>query len=139
MIHHVHLLITPRGDTGLGRLMQSLGRRYVGHVNRFHGRTGTLWEGRLKSTIVDTDGYGLACHRSIETNPVRAAMVGAARDHVWSSHGANAFGDPDRLVVTPHDCYKALGRSARARQAAHRTMFEEDLPRETIETLRDAT
>ena len=62
-------------------------------------------------------------------------MVGAARDHTWSSHRANAFGEPDRLV-TPHECYQALGRPARIRQAAYRTMFENDLPRETIETLK---
>jgi putative transposase len=138
MTNHVHLLITPRGDVGLGGTMQALGRRYVGHVNRRYARTGTLWEGRFKSTVVDADSYVLACYRYIEANPVRAAMVGAARDHTWSSHRANAFGEPDRLV-TPHECYQALGRSARMRQAAYRTMFENDLPRETIETLRDAT
>jgi putative transposase len=138
MTNHVHLLITPWNDAGVGGLMQSLGRRYVGYVNRRYARTGTLWEGRFKSTIVDTGDYVLACYHYIEANPVRARMVEGAKDHPWSSHRANAFGDPDRLV-TRHDCYKALGRSASQRQAAYRTMFDDDLPDETIEILRDAT
>jgi len=138
MTNHVHLLITPQRGEGVACLMQSLGRRYVGYINRRYARTGTLWEGRFKSTIVDAEDYVLACYRYIEANPVRARMVEGARDHPWSSHRANALGDPDRLV-TQHDCYKALGRSARPRQAAYRTMFEDDLPDETIEILRDAT
>ena len=138
MTNHVHLLITPRRDDGVGGLMQSLGRRYVGHVNRAYARTGTLWEGRFKSTIVDAEAYVMACYRYIEANPVRAGMVERARDHPWSSHRANALGDPDALV-TPHDCYEALGGSARRRQGAYRTMFEDDLPDETIGILRDAT
>jgi putative transposase len=87
---------------------------------------------------VDAEDYVLACYRYIEANPVRARMVEGAREHPWSSHRANAFGDPDRLV-TWHDRYKAPGRSVSNRQAAYRTMFEDDLPDETIETLRDAT
>jgi putative transposase len=138
MTNHVHLLITPGDEAGVGGLMRSLGRRYVGHVNRLYGRTGTLWEGRFKSTIVDTEGYVLACHRYIEANPVRAGMVEAPQDHPWSSHRANALGEDDRLLVQ-HESYRALGRSARLRQAAYRGMFEDPLPDDTLEILRDAT
>jgi putative transposase len=138
MTNHVHLLITPERDAGVGGLMQSLGRRYVGHVNRLYGRTGTLWEGRFKSTIVDAEDYVLACYRYIEANPVRARMVERAEDHRWSSHGANAFGESD-VLVSPHGCYRALGRTQASRQAAYRSMFQDDLAEETIDLLRDAT
>ncbi len=138
MTNHVHLLITPERDAGVGGLMQSLGRRYVGHVNRLYGRTGTLWEGRFKSTIVDAEDYVLACYRYIEANPLRARMVERAEDHRWSSHGANAFGQSDTLV-SHHGCYRALGRTQALRQAAYRSMFQDDLAEETIDILRDAT
>ena len=87
---------------------------------------------------MDAEDYGLAAYRYIEANPVRAAIAAGAGDYPWSSHRANAPGDHDRLV-TQHDCYRSLGRSARGRQAAYRTMFEDDLPDETIDIPRDAT
>jgi len=138
MTNHVHLLVTPEREAGVGGLMQSLGRRYVGHVNRLYGRTGTLWGGRFKSTIVDAEDYVLACYRYIEANPVRARMVEQAADHRWSSHGANAFGKRD-VLVSQHGCYRALGRTQALRQAAYRSMFQDDLAEETIDILRDAT
>lgn len=138
MTNHVHLLITPAGAHGIAGVMQSLGRRYVGHVNRAYRRTGTLWEGRFKSTIVDREAYLLACYRYIEANPVRAGMVERAADYAWSSHRGNALGKRDRLL-SQHECYRALGATAAARQANYRLMFDEGLADETIETLRDAT
>ena len=137
MTNHFHLLLTPAEEAGIGRLMQSLGRRYVGHVNRTWLRTGTLWEGRFRSTIVDTEHYVMACYRYIEANPVRAGMVARPDDYVWSSHGRNALGKPDSLVGE-HDCYRGLGDTPGERQAFYREHFA-DLPQERIETLRDAT
>ena len=84
MTNHVHLLVTPERDEGIGRLLQSLGRSYVGHVNRAYGRTGTLWEGRFKSTIVDAEDYVMACYRYIEANPLRARMVERADSEVMA-------------------------------------------------------
>jgi putative transposase len=81
MSNHVHLLLTAPYAVSLPRLMQSLGRRYVAHVNRSYRRTGTLWEGRYRSTILDSDGYVLTCHRYIEANPLRAHMVASAGDY----------------------------------------------------------
>jgi putative transposase len=137
MTNHFHLLLTPVEEAGIGRLMQSLGRRYVGHVNRTWLRTGTLWEGRFRSTIVDTEHYVMACYRYIEANPVRARMVARPEEHLWSSYGRNALGKADALVGE-HDCYSALGDTPGARQAFYRRHFD-DLSQERIDTLRDAT
>jgi putative transposase len=137
MTNHIHLLATPRHPAAIGRLMQSLGRRYVGHVNRAQGRTGTLWEGRFKSTIVDSETYVMACYRYIEANPVRAGMVARATDYRWSSHAANAHGATDPRV-TPHDCYLGLGEAPGERQAAYRAHFDAGLTPELLDTLRDS-
>ena len=138
MTNHVHLLMTPTTASGLGKVMQSVGRRYVQRFNDTYQRTGTLWEGRYRATLVDSEEYLLACHRYIELNPVRAGLVGDPGDYPWSSHGANALGARDPLV-TPHERYHALGGDARARQAAYRALFGETLPDSTLGAIRDAT
>ncbi len=138
MTNHIHLLITPGRDEAIGQLMQSLGRRYVGHVNRSYGRTGTLWEGRFKSTIVDAEDYVMACYRYIEANPVRAGMVTDPAAYPWSSYGANALGRTNRLV-SEHEVYRDLGATAEARQAAYRALFDEGLGQDMVDTIRDAT
>ncbi len=138
MTNHIHLLITPQTDDGIAGLMQSLGRRYVGYVNRAYGRSGTLWEGRFKSTIVDTQDYVMACYRYIEANPVRARMVDTAADYVWSSHARNALGRSDGLV-SEHRCYRDLGADEAGRQEAYRQTFSTALTQTLVDTLRDAT
>ena len=137
MTNHVHLLVTPARAEGIGRLMQSLGRRYVGHVNRRYGRTGTLWEGRFKSTIVDAEGYVMACYRYIEANPLRAKMAASAGDYPWSSHGRNALGRPDPLV-SDHEAYASLAPAPEARRQVYREMFAAGLSEELLHTLRDS-
>lgn len=138
MTNHVHLLLTPETDQGIGRLMQSLGRSYVGYVNRAYSRTGTLWEGRFKSTIVDAESYVMACYRYIEANPLRARMVAEAGDYPWSSFGRNALGRSDPLV-REHETYLALGATADDRRALYRQAFAEGLSEELLGSLRDAT
>src|SRR6185437_16387757 len=95
MTNHVHLLAVPRHEASLPRTMQSLGRRYVRHVNDTYRRTGTLWEGRYRAAPIDSEAYFLACCRYIELNPVRAAMVAHPRDYPWSSWPAHAQGAAD--------------------------------------------
>lgn len=124
MSNHVHLLVTPGGFGAVSRMMQTLGRNYVGAVNARYRRTGTLWEGRYKACLVDDDGYMLSCYRYIESNPVRAAMVTEARDYPWSSHLANAFGVHDP-VLTPHACYVLLGGANAPRRAAYRALLDD--------------
>ncbi len=104
MTNHVHLLVTPNNEIGVSRMMQALGRKYVQYFNFTHGRTGTLWEGRYKSTLVDADNYVLTVYRYIELNPVRANMVAHASEYPWSSYRGNALGVPISLL-TPHSLY----------------------------------
>ena len=86
MTNHVHLLVTPSCERGLSKMMQSIGRSYVGYFNYTYGRSGTLWEGRYKSTLVDSENYVLTVSRYIELNPVRANMVEHASEYPWSSY-----------------------------------------------------
>lgn len=138
MTNHVHILATPASEQSLPRLMQSVGCRYVQYFNRQHGRTGTLWEGRYRATLVDTDRYFLVCMVYIEFNSVRAGMVAKAEDYAWSSYRANALGHDDPLV-TPHPVYLELGQSPEARRAAYRQLFRRPLLSQDVEAIRRCT
>jgi putative transposase len=138
MTNHVHLLATPTDETALSRVMQAVGRRYVRYFNDVHERTGTLWEGRYRASLVQSDRYLFACYRYIELNPVRAGLVSDPRDYAWSSHAVNAYGSND-AVVTPHERYEALGDDAAAQQAAYRALFAFELGDEALTAIRDAT
>jgi putative transposase len=137
MTNHVHLLLTPRDPDSCARLMRGLGRHYVPYFNKRHGRTGTLWEGRFRSCLVDSARYVLACYRYIELNPVRAAMVAAAGEYRWSSHAGNAGRVHNRLLE-PHAEYLALASEA-ARHAAYRQLFTESDELSFLEAVRNAT
>ncbi|AGA89783.1 transposase [Thioflavicoccus mobilis 8321] len=128
MNNHVHLLVTPSDAEAISRLMQYVGRRYVPHINRRYGRSGTLWEGRFKASIIETQSYLLACYRYIELNPIRAGIVTAPEDYRWSSYRCNAFGERDEFL-TAHAEYLALGRTDSERCGAYRGLFgaSEDL------------
>lgn len=123
MTNHVHLLVTPHDRTGPSRMMQNLGRKYVQKFNATHKRTGTLWEGRFRSSIIDSDRYLLACYRYIELNPVRANMVGLPEEYRWSSFRANALGKPDD-IINPHQKWLDLGVTAAERCQKYRLLFE---------------
>ena len=118
MPNHFHLLATPETADGLPQMMQAVGRRYVRWFNDAQGRSGTLWEGRYKSTVIDTDQYLLTCMAYLDLNPVRAALVGQATDYPWSSHGHYIGQRVDKLV-TPHPLVWALGNTPFAREAAY--------------------
>lgn len=126
MTNHVHLLLTPTETGAPSRLMQSLGRRYVQYANRFYRRTGSLWEGRYKSSVVQAESYLLACSRYIELNPVKAGMVLDPGQYRWSSYRANGLGLVDQRL-TPHALYRQLGLDSTARQAAYRSLFRPEL------------
>jgi putative transposase len=138
MTNHVHLLLTPRDPDSCARLMRNLGQQYVQYVNRRYERSGTLWEGRYRSCLVDSSEYVIACHRYIERNPVRAAMVTAAGDYRWSSYRGNA-GTLENKLLTPHCEYLALSRDERARHAAYRQLFEQPDDPQFLESIREAT
>jgi putative transposase len=138
MTNHVHLLISSdRADAG-GALMKSLGQRYVQYVNRVYRRSGTLWEGRFRSCLVQEEDYLLGCQRYIELNPVRANMVVHPADYKWSSYRANAQGEPD-VLVQPHSLYAALGGDNVSRQAAYRELFRYELEPGLVDEIRRAT
>lgn len=112
MTNHVHLLITPNNEDSISKVMQMLGRYYVQYFNCSYKRTGTLWEGRYKASLVDSEAFALTCYRYIELNPVRANMVTHPAEYPWSSYRQNALGLEDKLV-TSHYLYDALGNSDR--------------------------
>lgn len=139
MTNHVHLLITPQTEQALGKVMQMLGRYYVQYFNYTYQRTGTLWEGRYKATLIDSEYYLLTCYRYIELNPVRAPdMVEEPAEYPWSSYRYNALGMENKLI-TPHSEYLKLASSAEKRQQAYRDLFNHHLPPKTLAEIREAT
>ena len=138
MSNHVHLLITPNELASPGALMKAVGERYVRYFNQRYNRTGTLWEGRFRSCLVQDDAYLLVCHRYIELNPVRAGMVRDPSLYAWSSHHRNAHSQPDP-VVTPHPMFNQLGADETSRAHAYRQLFREQLDHDALAHIRDAT
>jgi len=138
MTNHVHLLATPRRANAIPRMMQAIGRRYVQHVNKTHKRTGTLWEGRYRASLVEAERYLLTCYRYIELNPVRARdMADTPEDYPWSSVHANALGHSD-ACVTSHALYESLGQTPEKRQAAYRELLLDDMPADTFDEIRQS-
>lgn len=138
MSNHVHILASPVDPDGPGSMMKALGERYVQYVNRRYNRSGTLWDGRFKSCLVQDDTYLLVCHRYIELNPVRAGMVSDPGMYRWSSHRRNAYCQRDP-VITPHPIFSSLGEDDFSRAHRYRGLFAETLPDSTLAHLRDAT
>ena len=137
MTNHVHLLMTPESQEGISRVMQSLGRRYVQHINRTYQRCGTLWESRHRSSLVDAEQYLLACYRYIELNPVAALMVNHPNEYPWSSYSTNAYGTQNKLI-TLHPIFLQLGASAKIRQENYRALFSSSLGKDEIHAIQTA-
>jgi putative transposase len=146
MTNHVHLLLTPKTETGAGALMKSLSQRYVQYVNKTHARSGTVWEGRYRSSLVQSETYVLACYRYIELNPVRAGMTKHPGDYRWSSFGQNALGHPPRELtdetgkkfpnlITPQREYRLLGEEGGARRAAYKALFRTKMDEATTKDI----
>ncbi len=138
MTNHVHLLMTPASENGISKVMQYIGRYYVQYFNFQYQRTGTLWEGRYKATLLDSENYLLTCSRYIELNPIRAKMVKKPGDYPWSSFHYNALGKEDKLL-TPHPIYQNLGSDSSQRQANYFALFDHQIPKQTLEEIRNAT
>ncbi|WP_313052234.1 transposase [Stenotrophomonas cyclobalanopsidis] len=137
MGNHVHLLVTPDAPGGLSGMMQAVNRAYVRRVNERQQRTGTLWEGRFHSTLVDTDGYLLACQRYIELNPVRAGMVADPGDYRWSSYRANAQGRANALLV-PHPAFELIATDGHERRRRYAEFIEQGIPAQDLASIRKA-
>jgi putative transposase len=138
MCNHVHLLLPPAEARGVGRLMQGLGRRYVTFFNKNMDRSGTLWDGRYKSCLVDSTTYLLRCYRYIELNPVRAGICSQAEGHRWSSYHSNGLGKSDPLVA-PHPEFLALAAYEDERTRSYRSLVATGCPTSDIEAIRAMT
>jgi putative transposase len=138
MTNHFHLLLSSELEAGPSLLMKFLGQRYVQYVNRTYRRSGSLWEGRFRSSLVQTDRYVLGCYRYIEMNPVRANMVKHPLEYPWSSYAANADGKYISWV-TPHGEHLALGLSEESRQAVYRGLFASELDQQLLRESRIST
>lgn len=121
MDNHFHLLATPEAADSLPRMMQAVGRRYVRYFNDGQGRSGTLWEGRYRSTLIQAESWLFACMAYMDLNPVRSGLAIEARDYPWSSHGHYIGLRSDRMV-TPHPLFWSLGNTPFAREAAYADM-----------------
>lgn len=137
MTNHVHLLATPEEAGGISKMMQMLGRHYVRYFNHTYQRTGTLWEGRFKSCVVDAEDYLLICQRYIELNPVRAEIVESPADYPWSSYKANAEGKIMEMW-SPHEVYRALGGTVASRTKHYRELFSGYLDDNIVTQIRAA-
>jgi len=138
MTNHVHLLLSADRVEVPGALMKALGQRYTQYFNRTYQRSGTLWEGRFRSCLVQAEDYLLVCQRYIELNPVRAGMVAHPADYPWSSYRANAQNDGNS-VVRPHEVYQRLGQDIRRRQTVYRDLFLNELDPAFVNELRQAS
>jgi putative transposase len=138
MTNHVHLLVTPSLPDALGEMMKCLGQRYVQYINRTYKRSGTLWEGRFRSCIAQSEHYALACYRYIELNPVRAEMVEHPADYHWSSYRSNVQGSYEEGLVA-HPVYLSLGSDDKKRQRVYRELFRYELGSGLIDEIRQST
>ena len=123
MDNHFHLLVTPATNEALPSLMQAVGRRYVRYFNDKTQRTGTLWEGRYRSTLVQSEAYLLTCMAYLDLNPVRAGMVQLPSEFPWSSHG-HYIGQRSDKLITPHPLAWQLGNTPFAREAAYAKLVQ---------------
>jgi len=138
MTNHVHLLCTPRQEGSISQMMQSLGRRYVQYFNIEYRRSGTLWEGRFKSCLIQEESYLLEVYRYIELNPVRAELVSDPGEYRWSSYQINGLGKISDMC-TPHHEYLRFGKTASGRQSSYREFLSHHVDGELLKEIRDNT
>lgn len=138
MINHIHLLVTPLHENSISKMQQMIGCHYVRYFNDSYRRSGTLWDGRYKATVLDSANYLLTCMNYIEMNPVRAGLVKHPSDYPWSSYGKNALGTVDPVVVS-HREYLNLGATWEIRQKAYRQLFEQKIPNHILRDIRFST
>lgn len=137
MTNHIHLLLTPSLCSDVAQLFMSIGRRYVRFINKKYDRSGTLWESRYRSSLIEAEDYLMRCHRYIELNPVRASLVDAPQEYRWSSFRANALGERNPLI-TPHELFVGLGHDEFERQIAYHSLFNGYLGDDVLHTIRNA-
>lgn len=133
LTNHVHLLLEPDTQTGLGQLMKILAGRMARRRNKLDRRSGSLWESRYKSSVVQSEGYLLTCSRYIELNPVRAGLVEHPQDYPWSSFRMR-FADHDWLDAEPS--FDALGPTQNIRRQRYKALVEEGISDQDLKLIR---
>jgi putative transposase len=138
MTNHLHLLLTPTFEsTSISKMIQVLARNYAAYFNTRYERTGTLWEGRFKASLVTRDSYLLACHRYIDMNPVRAGIVSRPGDYPWSSHRFYAYREENPLV-TPHRALSCLADDPEDRSERYLALFERPMEQRELDAIRES-
>lgn len=138
MPNHIHVLASPSDEVGMSRSLQWVGRHYVPYFNRKYGRVGTLWQGRYRATVIDSERYFMACSRYIEMNPVRAGLTEHPWDYPWSSCSHHVGLKPDPLI-TDHALYWALGNTPFEREIAYKGLLEHVLTPSEIDEITTTT
>ena len=136
MTNHIHLLLTPVHPESVGQLFQGVGRNYVSYINKTYQRRGSLWEGRYKASLIQTETYFLTCMRYVEMNPVRAKIVDHPAQYRWSSYAANALGISN-AIIKPHEIYLRLGASLKERCDAYQGLFQERVDLDRLAAIRN--
>ncbi|MDY7577843.1 transposase [Herbaspirillum sp. RTI4] len=134
MSTHLHLLLTPHDEQGLARMMQWVGRQYVPYFNRKYQRSGSLWQGRYRATVLEADAYLLLCSRYIELNPVRSGVVVTPEQYPWSSYLHHVGARPDAWM-SDHALYWELGNTPFDREAAYRQLVEQGVTQKETDML----
>ena len=137
MTNHIHLLMTPREGRDVSLFMQFVGRRYVPYINHKYGKSGSIWEGRYKASLVQEETYFLTVMRYIELNPLRAGMVELPGQYRWSSFCHN-IGTRKIGFITPHPIYHGLGDNEKARQQAYEELFKGHIDEIDMKRIREA-
>lgn len=141
MTNHIHLLATPLFENSISKVFQSVGRKYVQYFNFTYKRSGTLWEGRYRATVVDSERYLLTVMRYIELNPVRAGMCQHPAEYPWSSYTFNALGfvGPNTQWLQPHEEYFRLGVNAAEWQVGYQALFNVEIAKDDLINIRENT
>ena len=143
MTNRIHILATPNTPDGISQLMKTIGQRYVSYINKLEKRSGTLWDGRYKASLVEQGHYLIACMRYIEMAPVRSATVKIPKDYRFSSYRANAQGEEVGVKITPHQSYNALvpwaiDKSNEETQQKYKQLLRERQDEEELQTIHKA-
>jgi len=143
MTNRIHILATPNTPDGISQLMKTIGQRYVSYINKLEKRSGTLWDGRYKASLVEQGHYLIACMRYIEMAPVRSATVKIPKDYRFSSYRANAQGEEAGVKITPHQSYNALvpwaiDKSNEETQQKYKQLLRERQDEEELQTIHKA-
>jgi putative transposase len=143
MSNKIHILATPSTPDGISQLMKTTGQRYVSYINKLEKRSGTLWDGRYKASLVEQGHYLIACMRYIEMAPVCSATVKIPKDYRFSSYRANAQGEEVGVKITPHQSYNALvpwaiDKSNEEIQQKYKQLLREQQDEEELKTIHKA-